>query len=282
MKVHSLNQHFVAYPVNPNVCRIFGVGQEVATLVEGTEKALLFDTGIGYGNIRAFAEAITDKPITVVISHGHGDHVGGNAWFDEVYIHPADMEMAAQSTLPDRIACVANLCVQRGYVPEEDFSPMAPDRAFPMKPIREGDVFHLGGLDLEVLEMPGHTAGSVGLVNRKDRYILTGDAVCRGTLLGLPGAPAMEVFRDMLKRIIAEFSGKIDYVLEGHGPCPDQFRIFEGSLDAVEGVLSGKYPGEPDEFGKIMGMPTRRAKEEVGIVGFCKDGMLGNVLFIRR
>lgn len=283
MHVHSLNKNFdfVAYPVNLNVCRIFGVGQEVMTLVEGTEKALLFDTGLGYGNIREFCQSITDKPIVVVISHGHSDHVGGNYWFDEVYIHPADVELAQKQCYSDRKKNLGGLCVQRGYVAETDASLLVPDKAVEMKSCVGGDVFHLGGLDLEVIEMPGHTAGSIALFNRAGRYILTGDAVCRGTLLGLPGAPAKEVFRDMLRAFIEKYRGQIDYVLEGHGPCPDQFRIFDGNLDAIEGLMAGKYEGAQDEFGKIIGLPIWRIKAETDVEGFCTDGMLGNVTYIK-
>ena len=282
MKVKSVNTpNFVTYPVTPSIVRIFGVGQEVMTLVEGEEKALLFDTGLGYGNIREFAESMTDKPVICVISHGHGDHVGGNACFEEVYIHPKDMELAASSTLEERKKNVGGLCRQRGYAIETDLSPMVPDPVDTrMIPVEDGYVFHLGGIDLKVVEMPGHTAGSIGLLNEKERYILVGDAICRGTLVGLPGQPTINEFADMLRKFIEKYKGKIDFVLPAHGPCPEQFRIFEGNLDAAEGYISGKYEPYLDEFGKIIGLNIWRIKQETAIEGFCTDGMIGNVTVI--
>lgn len=283
MKVSAINHpFFAAYPVNEHIVRIFGVGQEVMTLVEGREKALLFDTGLGYGNIREFVESMTDKPVTVVISHGHGDHIGGNSNFDAVYIHPKDMDLVKDYMNKDAKDGVAPLCIQRGYEPVDDYSPMIERKPVKLIPAVAGDVFQLGGIDLEVIEMPGHTSGSIALYDEVGRYILTGDAICRGTLLGLPGAPGMEEFRDMLAAFIEKYRGKIDYVLEAHGPCPDQFRIFEGNFDAVDGFLKGKYSGYADDFGTIMGMPIWRVKPETGIEGFCTDGMLGNVTFIKE
>ena len=253
------------------------------TLVEGSEKALLFDTGIGYGNIREYAESITDKPITVVLSHGHSDHCGGNAYFEEVYVHPGDLEMTRKCSLEERCKNVAALCTQRGYAVEEDLSPMAPEPAdTKLIPVEGGHVFHLGGIDLEVVEMPGHTPGSIALYDKEGRYILSGDAICRGTLLNLPGSPSIESFRDMLKAFIEKYKGKIDFVLEGHGPAPDPFEIFEGNLDAVEGFLSGKYEPYPDAFGKMIGLNIWRIKPETPIEGLCTDGMLGNTTFVKR
>lgn len=43
-------------------------------LIEGTKKAFLLDTGIGIGNVKEIVEKITNKPIEVCLTHGHGDH----------------------------------------------------------------------------------------------------------------------------------------------------------------------------------------------------------------
>ena len=57
-------------------------------LVEGSDGALLIDTGLGIGKLREEVEAYTSLPYKVVDTHGHGDHSGGNYQFDEVYMHP--------------------------------------------------------------------------------------------------------------------------------------------------------------------------------------------------
>lgn len=59
-------------------------------LLVGSEKAMLIDTGMGVGDIRGAIEMITDKPLIVVLTHGHIDHTGNAVQFPEVWMHPAD------------------------------------------------------------------------------------------------------------------------------------------------------------------------------------------------
>jgi hypothetical protein len=56
-------------------------------LITGTQRAVLFDTGLGIANIRKVAEEITDLDILVVNSHYHFDHSGGNHLFSQIAIH---------------------------------------------------------------------------------------------------------------------------------------------------------------------------------------------------
>ena len=136
-------------------------------LVEGREKALLVDTGLGLGDLRGEAEALTDKPLTVVNTHGHGDHSGGNYAFDRVYMHPAavpDAEAALEMT--EMFASREELDAIRRRMEEKPAE---------LCPLREGDVFDLGGITLEVIETPGHTPGDICLLDRKHRGLFAGD-----------------------------------------------------------------------------------------------------------
>ena len=54
-------------------------------LVEGDDYALLIDSILGMGNLKAFCETLTDKPIRLVNTHSHSDHVGGNPFYYERY-----------------------------------------------------------------------------------------------------------------------------------------------------------------------------------------------------
>ena len=72
--------------------RIFAMNDLGATgyLVLGNEKALMIDTMNGSEDLKAVVRTITDLPVMVVNTHGHGDHICGNIFFEEAYIHPAD------------------------------------------------------------------------------------------------------------------------------------------------------------------------------------------------
>ena len=278
MKVKGIiGNYFVTYPVTKRICRIFGNGQEVMTLVEGDEKALLFDTGMGYGNIREVVEYMTDKPLYVVLSHGHLDHVGGSYLWDEVYINEKDRELFEHDTKEGRIAGMNWLMDQRGYDRLTDNVPFVDKRKIRVLPVKDGDVFHLGGIDLRVVEMAGHTPGSIMLWDEQDGAILVGDAICRHTLMTVPGRAGLEFSRDQLKGFLNEYGSRLNFVLSGHNPSPEQPKIIYDTLESIEGVLSGKYKGYLDDFGKILGAKLMVAKEEVGLEGFCKDGGLGNI-----
>ena len=63
-------------------------------LVLGKERACVIDTMNGYNDLYKTVRGITDMPLTVVNTHGHPDHIYGNVFFDEAYMHPADRELA--------------------------------------------------------------------------------------------------------------------------------------------------------------------------------------------
>ena len=84
-------------------------------LVVGSEKALLIDCGTGFCDIRGAAEKLTDLPIILAATHGHGDHIGGAGQFEEIYIHRADCEMlnkAQMSLLFRKVFLAANAPVK--------------------------------------------------------------------------------------------------------------------------------------------------------------------------
>ena len=131
-------------------------------VVEGDDKVCVIDTMNGFTDIKSYIRKFTDKPIVVVNTHGHPDHIFGNVYFDEAYLHPKDLELAESFvTSPDFAAA----CEKYGLVMP------------PFKPIREGDVIDLGGKTLEVYELPGHTAGGIVLLLKEDRILFTGDAI---------------------------------------------------------------------------------------------------------
>ena len=81
-------QYYSAEKLNTHMTAIRSLTGEIMYLIEGEEKAVLVDTCLGVGHLRKFVETLTEKPITVILTHGHVDHALGAPEFDEVYMNP--------------------------------------------------------------------------------------------------------------------------------------------------------------------------------------------------
>ena len=81
---------FKTEKLTARVTRIYGFCGELMYLVEGKEKAALLDTGTGIGSLKACVQKLTDKPVMVLLTHGHVDHAMGAPEFEEVYMNHKD------------------------------------------------------------------------------------------------------------------------------------------------------------------------------------------------
>jgi len=125
-------------------------------LVEGNDRAVLIDAGTRVPGLDKIVAGITSKPVTMILTHGHGDHVGGVGPFPEVWIGPADEQMLRNS--------------QRRYQGQ-------------IKHLTDGETIDLGGRKLEVMFTPGHTSGSVTIFDKANHYGFSGDAFGSTNLL---------------------------------------------------------------------------------------------------
>jgi glyoxylase-like metal-dependent hydrolase (beta-lactamase superfamily II) len=176
-------------------------------LVEGSNDAILFDTGLGVANIRKVAEDITPRRLLVVNSHYHFDHTGGNRFFDEFAIHRIGGELVSKPSPPELaelyMAYTKRLLEAWGPYREADdlyfhlltaermirplpegFDPMG-YRVVPSVPTRllnDGDVLDLGGRKLQVLHTPGHSPDCICLLDEANGLLFGGDTINTGPI----------------------------------------------------------------------------------------------------
>lgn len=212
----------------------------ISYLILGKERALLLDTGMGIGNIRAVAERLTKLPITVVNSHSHFDHVGDNWRFEEVRLlncpektallekgfrlKPGDPNLRREAfRLPDPL-----------WFEPKDLQV----RACKVRPTMEGEIFELGGRRLRVVAAPGHSEDGLMLAEDEKGLLFTGDTVYPGPLYAHRTDSRPELYRDTIRRLAGEFS---EYTLY----CSHNAPVWEGKAlreieKAFERILEEK------------------------------------------
>ncbi len=234
-------------------------------LVEGRDYALLIDSILGMGNLKAFCETLTEKPVLLVNTHAHSDHFGGNFFFDACYMHHRDIAFFQDSVGKVRKQQIADMA--KGMALEEYRDRIEPDDDFadwnPMKvfPLYDGDVFDLGDRRIKVVEVGGHTAGSVVLIDPLTRIAYSGDACNGNTLLEFENSLPIISYMKALLRLKA-CQGRFDKMYGGH-------EVFDASIvdEAIE-TVGRVIAGTDDHVERtgILGYPVCYAAEKV------KDG----------
>ena len=224
-------------------------------LLIGTEKAMLIDCGMGIGDLRGAVEMLTDKPLIVVITHGHIDHTANARQFDEIWIHPKDKDRPIPQSLErrrfdtERIARRQKNCIGGAYTmfnlyPYDlnvDLREPGPDEKMPViHDLYDGQQFDLGGGRIvTAYECPGHTAGEMVFLDEQTRSLFAGDAL--NFNLGVSDCPVETTLR-YLKRL-RDLGDKYDGIYNGHhdfralgapldGDClPTAIAILEDALD---------------------------------------------------
>ena len=133
-----------------------------SNLIIGTDRALLFDTGSGVDDLKKAVEEITELPLLVIASHGHFDHIGGSPQFEEVFLSAKDMCIVKSYDIEKLREWIGE-----GYDPKGFRN---------IKPLNF-ESFSLGDIEGKVIELPGHTHGSVGIYLPEMKLLLSGDAL---------------------------------------------------------------------------------------------------------
>lgn len=145
------------------------------TLIRGTQMAMLIDTGYGKRDLRTFVEQHVTTPYMVVNSHGHPDHIGGNHWFDTVWAAREEWDII-------------------------DYFEEGP-RDYERKEMEIGSEISLGNIHVDIIDLSGHTKGSIGFLIREEGILVAGDAMNEELWLFNYGSLSMQQLYDTLKRV---------------------------------------------------------------------------------
>ncbi|HOU15058.1 MAG TPA: MBL fold metallo-hydrolase [Anaerolineae bacterium] len=238
-------------------------------LLIGQEKAMLIDAGMGIGDLRRAVRKITDKPLVVVITHGHLDHTGNARQFDEIWIHPNDAHQPIPGDLERRRDDAQRIALrQKGIYPYDltvDLREPGPDEPLPViRHLYDGQQFDLGGRVVTAYECFGHSPGEMIFLDENTRTLFCGDALNYNLFLGSISIEVavkyLERMRDMGDRYDAIYNGHHDYRPLG-APLGDD--CLPNAIDLCYQLLNGTYspvnvpsqwgPGRPDQIMVLKG-----------------------------
>lgn len=252
------NRFFESFKFNSYITRITGLAGENCYLIEGKERALLIDGLTGAASLKAFVRELTDLPIIVALTHGHLDHTGAAWEYGKCFIHPADIPLMyskEHSSQRNRLSFLTSSMnterTKRAALKLEDIVPPCPVKTFP---IFDGDIFDLGGIQIEAIGIPGHSRGSMVYLDRKSQLLFSGDACNANTLLGLDGSTSVEEYAESLIRF-KRFKGTYSHMYGGHGEFAVPASIVDDAIALCVRIMNGeddaietKLPGNIDAF----------------------------------
>lgn len=181
-------------------------------LITGEAGSLLIDTGFPDTPLAGAVQQTAAGPVQVLLTHGDWDHTGNLAAFGACRAHPADREM-----LPGGIDC---------------------------QPLREGDRFSCGGYELTVLEIPGHTPGSVAFWDERNGLLLPGDSVQQEGPVYLFGPHRdLDAYLKSLERLW-QMRDAVRWILPCHHACPIGPEWIGRVLEDARALRAGRLAGE--------------------------------------
>lgn len=185
----------------------------------GTDRVLLVDTGFGRVDLTARIREYSDLPIEVVLTHGHVDHIGGLKQFGE---------------------CSAN---------ERDFS-MIPEE-IKKKPLKDGDIIDIGNFVFEIIEIPGHTEGSIVLLEKNKKFLIAGDSVQEGPIFMFGDVSKFDSYIESMEKLNT-FKKYIKTIYSAHntlsyGPQFIKYCIEDAKLFKAKKII----PFESEVMGKM-------------------------------
>jgi glyoxylase-like metal-dependent hydrolase (beta-lactamase superfamily II) len=248
---------FEVYKVDPGVYAIYEPHQAeevISYLIVGTKQALLFDTGMGIGDIHSLVSRLTSRPIVVLNSHTHNDHVGGNWQFNFVFGMDTAFTRAnskgsredAQAELGPNMIC--------GELPR-NFN----RAAYATKPwrismtVHDGFKINLGGRTVEIIATPGHTPDAICLIDRANGLLFTGDTYYPAPIWLYRPETDLNAYVASVKRIAA-LQPQIKMVLGAHNVPVAQPSVLPRLVAAIETVRAGK--GEVTSAGEGKAVHT--------------------------
>ena len=246
---------FEVYRIVPGVLAIYEPHQSEETigyLIVGSQRALLFDTGMGIGDLKALVFQLTKLPTMVLNSHTHNDHVGDNWQFDTVY--GLDTAFSRRNSLGSRADAQAEISSGQvcGDLPagfrRDDYA----TRPWKIAGwVHDGQQIDLGGRTIEIIATPGHTPDAMSLFDPGNGLLFTGDTYYAGTIWLYRPETNRAAYESSVKRLAA-LAPRLKLVLGAHNVPVARPEVLTRLAAAFEKVRANAVTPSPAGEGKVV------------------------------
>ena len=247
-KVYDVGRHTYA------IDEPYNYEETIAYLILGKDKALLFDTGMGFDSISLVVKELTNLPVWVLNSHTHPDHIGGNCEFDHILaMNTAYTRIhAANGYRHDQVnaeVSPASFCLAR--LPGEDTAhywirPFKVSRF-----ITDGYIIDLGARKLQVIATPGHAPDAICLFDKQAGFLWCGDSFYEGPIFLFSDSTDLKAYKKSINTI-ARFAAMSNCVLPAHNlPVVDPALVIEAAKDFNQ-IASGVKKGQPGAYNSLV------------------------------
>ncbi|HEX3987479.1 MAG TPA: MBL fold metallo-hydrolase [Acidobacteriaceae bacterium] len=245
---------FEVYRVAPKTFAVYEPHQSeeaIGFLILGNTRALLWDTGLGIGNLKDVTAQLTRLPIAVLNSHTHDDHVGDNWQFDTVYsMDTAFSRRDAQGSRTDAQAEIqpGEIC---GTLPAGFHAESYATRPWRITSfVHDGEWIDLGGRRLQIVATPGHTPDSISLFDPGDALLFTGDTYYPGPIWLYRPETDLAAYGRSIRRLAA-LAPQVKRVLGSHNVPVASPAVLQQLVVAFEAVRAHKVAPLPAGPGKV-------------------------------
>jgi len=242
--------YYKIYQIDDMTWRLEDCFRGYIYLLEGEKSAILIDTGFGLPNLNILVKQLTNKPITVLNTHGHGDHIGGNDQFQDCRMMECDREVALSHMKKDyRKKILSSLVDEFSLQMNEQFIDELVDtkNIDTFRPLENNEIFDLGGRTLEVIAVPGHTPGSICILDHERKNLFSADTVCdQGVLLFFDHSMPVSDFLESIQRLQLR-QNEYERMWPGHHICPLNKDFLKRYETCAATILTDPKKGEEIE-----------------------------------
>ena len=222
--------------INENTYRIEDGGVRFFVL-EGSDCALLIDTGMTTVNAKEIVQSITSLPLKLLNTHADPDHIAGNTAFESFFMSEKERE---------------NLEIHNG--------------TGEIIPVCDGDIINLGGRELQIIELFGHTPGSIAVLDKNARILFGGDSIQNGRIFMFGRMRNMNDYIKSLEELLKNHSGEFDEIYPSHADIPVSPDLIPKLIEAAKSIQAKSASGKVTDF-----MGTQIMYYDFGFAGFLCD-----------